>query len=156
MTAVSPDPEPGAVDGAPPTLVYLVGRVNQGVRRELQRRLAPHELSVPELTAMSVLQRRPGLSNAQLARRSMITPQSMNDVVAELERRGLVTRRADPSHGRILRARLTPAGHGMLRRVSPAVDALQAELLRDVSEADREIVVRGLVAAMRRLSDGSG
>lgn len=153
MTAAFPEPFPIAtVDEAPPTLVYLVGRLNQGVRRELQRRLAPHELSVPELTALSVLQRRPGLSNAQLARRSLITPQSMNDVVTALERRGLVERSLDPSHSRILQTRLTRAGHGMLRRVTPIVDALQEELLQDVPEPDREVVVRGMAAAMRRLS----
>jgi DNA-binding MarR family transcriptional regulator len=139
------------IDEDSPTLLYLVGRVNQGIRRELQQRLAEHELSLPEFTALSVLKRRPGLSNAQLARRSFITPQSMNDVVATLERRGLVERRVDPSHGRILRARLTPAGRGRLRRVSPSVEALQNELLADVPEGDREVVVRGLLAIMRRL-----
>ncbi len=136
----------------PPTLVYLVGRINQGVRRELQRRLAKHELSVPDLTVLSVLQRRPGLSNAQLARRSLITPQAMNDVVARLERRELVERRVDPSHRGILLTRLTPAGHGMLRRVRPIVDGLQEELLQDVPAAEREVVVRGLASVVGRLS----
>jgi len=141
---------------APPTLVYAVGRASQGVRRELQRRLAPWELSVPELTALSVLQRRSGLSNAQLARRSLITPQSMNDVVAALERRGLMARTADPSHGRILRAELTPDGRRLLRKVNPVVARLQDELLKEVPDDEREIVVRGLVSVMRVLSDGLG
>lgn len=132
--------------------MYLVGRVNQGVRRELQRRLSSHELSIPEFTVLSVLRRRPGLSNAQLARRSLMTPQSMNVVVAELERRDFVERRVDPAHHRILQTRLTPKGSGMLRRVAPIAAALQDELLQDVPEQEREIVVRGLAAAMRRLS----
>jgi DNA-binding MarR family transcriptional regulator len=135
-----------------PTFVYLIGRVNQGVRRELQRRLAPHELSVAELTALSVLQHRPGLSNAQLARRSLITPQSMNDVVATLEQRGLVERRVDPSHGRILRTRLTRAGRRMLGRTDPIIEGLQAELLQDIPARDRDTVLRGLICATRRLS----
>ena len=138
----------------PPTLVYLVGRVSQGVRRELRRRLEPFGLSVPELTALSVLQRRPGLSNAQLARRSMITPQSMNDVVAALERRGLMERRGDPAHRGILRARLTPAGRRLLRAVEPVVEGLQEEVLADVPEGEREVVVRALLSAMARLSGG--
>jgi DNA-binding MarR family transcriptional regulator len=102
-----------------PTLVYLVGRVDHGVRRELQRRLAPHELSVPELTALSVLQRQPGLSIAQIARRSLVSPQAMGYVILALEQGGLVQRHADPLHGRMLRARLTPAGLGKLRHVNP-------------------------------------
>lgn len=138
-------------ENQPPTLVYLVGRLNHGIRRELQRRLATHELSLPELTALSGLQRRPGLSTAQLARRSLVTPQAMNIIIAELETRGLVQRRVDPSHRRILEARLTPAGHGLLRRVDPIVEALQTELLQDVPKAERDAVVRGLTAVMRRL-----
>ena len=135
-----------------PTLVHLVGRLNHGIRPELQRRLARHKLSLPELTALSELQHRPGLSTAQLARRSLVTPQAMSITIAELERRGLVQRRADPSHRRILQARLTPAGHRQLRRIDPIVAALQTELLQDVPEAERDAVVSGLTAVMRRLS----
>jgi hypothetical protein len=53
-----------------------------------------------------VLRARPGLSNAQLARRSLVAPQS---ILAKLERRGLVGREVDPGHGRILRATPTEA-----------------------------------------------
>ena len=139
-------------DEATPTFVYLVGRLNQGVRRELQQRLSPHGLSVPQFTVLSVLKSRPGLSNAQLARRSLITPQSMNVIVAELEERDLVERRVDPAHNRILQTRLTAKGRGMVRRVAPIAQALQAELLQDVPDHERDIVVRGLEKAMRRLS----
>jgi DNA-binding MarR family transcriptional regulator len=138
-------------ESQPPTLVYLVGRLNHGIRRELQRRLATHNLSLPELTALSGLQRRPGLSTARLARRSLVTPQAMNIIIAELETRGLVQRRVDPSHRRILEARLTPAGRGLLRRVDPIVEALETELLQDVPKAERDAVMRGLTAAMRRV-----
>ncbi len=43
---------------ARPSLVYVVGRVNQGVRRELRKALAPWGLTVPELTTLSVLRTR--------------------------------------------------------------------------------------------------
>lgn len=134
-----------------PSLVYVVGRVNQGVRRELRKALAPWELSVPELTALSVLRTRPGLSNAQLARRSLTTPQSMNEVIAALEARGLVARTVDPSHGRILRTRLTPEGEQLLQEVDPVVHALQDEMLSGVPPEHREIVLAGLVSCMQSL-----
>jgi DNA-binding MarR family transcriptional regulator len=134
------------------TFVYLVGRVDQGVRRELQRRLAPHEISLPELTALSVLHGQPDLSTAQIARRSLVSPQAMSYIISELERRSLVERQIDPSHRRILRTRLTAAGRGKWNTVNPIVEAFQAELLQDVSETEREVVLRGLTAAMKRLS----
>ena len=98
----------GSVGDVP--FVYVVGRVNQGIRRELQARLAAWGLSIAELTALSALARRPGLSNAQLARRAMVTPQSMIEILSALEARGLVRRELDPDHARILRAELPPAG----------------------------------------------
>lgn len=134
-----------------PQLVYVVGRVNQGVRRELRKKLLPWDLSVPELTALSVLRTRPGLSSAQLSRRSLTTPQSMSEVVAGLERRGLVQRTVDPAHQRILRMTITVDGERLLDEVDPVVIELQDELMADVPLEHRGIVLEGLVACMRTL-----
>ena len=78
-----------------------------------------HGLSVNQYTTLSVLDRRSGLSNAQLARRSLVSPQSMNEVLLTLEERGLVRRRAHPDHGRILQARLTAKGRRSLAAATP-------------------------------------
>ncbi len=145
----------GTGGGAEASLVYVVGRVNQGIRREMRARLAELDLSVPEYTALSVLHARPGLSNAQLARRSLLAPQSMLEVLAKLESRGLVRREVDPAHGRILRAALTPEGRALLARADPAIEAIQEWLLADVPERDRTIVLDGMLSAMNKLSDRS-
>lgn len=144
-----------AVD-ADVTLIYLVGRVNQGIRREMRQRLAPWGLSVPEFTAMSILTRRPRLSNAQLARRSLVTPQTMIEILANLERRGLVAREVDPDHGRILRAELTEAGAEVIAAAEPAIDAIQDEILTGVPEEERRIVLEVMFTAMHRLRSGLG
>lgn len=144
-----------APEAAPPALPYVISRVHQGVRRELSARLGEWDLSLPHFTTLSVLQRRPDLSNAQLARRSLVTPQSMIEIVSSLERRGLVTRTADPAHGRILRARLTADGNRILEAVAPAVQELQDEMLSDVPEEHRGILLSGMISCMRRLSGHS-
>jgi DNA-binding MarR family transcriptional regulator len=135
-------------------LPYLLGRVDRGVRAELQERLRAYGLSVPEYTTLSVLQTRPGLSNAQLARRSLITPQSMNQVVAALERRGLIERTPDPAHQRILRTTLTRAGEKLLDELAGMVTALEDEILADLSPEQRNALVEGLRSCMRRLAAG--
>ena len=137
-----------------PSFAYVIGRVDHGIRREMRRRLADQRLSVQQYTALSVLRSRPGLSNAQLARRSLVTPQSMIEILSQLERRGLVRRDVDPSHGRILRTELTPAGHELLVAVDPAMASMQAQMLADVPEADRAILLAGMLSAMDRLSNG--
>lgn len=152
LRSVAKSAPDGGADEA--SLIYVVGRVNQGIRREMRARLASVDLSVQEYTALSVLRARPGLSNAQLARRSLVAPQSMLETLAKLEARGLAVREVDPGHGRILRARLTPPGRALLAVADPSIRAMQEQLLADVPARDRAIVLRGMVSAMRRLSAG--
>jgi DNA-binding MarR family transcriptional regulator len=135
-------------------LIYIVGRVDQGIRQEMRLRLAEWDLSVPEFTALAVLKRRPGLSNAQLARRSLVRPQSMNEILVKLEERGLLHREVDPDHARILRAVLTPDGTQLLGAVEPAVRAIQDELFADVPEPQRQVMIDGLRSAMEKLRSG--
>ncbi len=136
------------------SLIYVVGRVNQGIRREMRLRLADWNLSVPEFTALSVLRRRPGLSNAQLARRSMVTPQTMIEILAGLETRGLVQRSGDPDHGRILRAELTAAGGKLLDAAEPGIDAIQEQMLAGVPKRQRQLVLDVMLKAMQTLRPG--
>jgi DNA-binding MarR family transcriptional regulator len=90
----------------------------------------------------------------ELARRSMITPQSMNQVVAALERRGLIEREPDPAHQRILRTTLTSAGVELLDELSDMATALEEEILADLAPEQREALIEGLRACMRRLAAG--
>jgi DNA-binding MarR family transcriptional regulator len=135
-------------------LIYIVGRVDQGIRQEMRLRLAEWDLSVPEFTALAVLKRRPGLSNAQLARRSLVRPQSMNEILVKLEERGLLRRDVDPDHARILRAALTQEGLQLLAAAERAVKAIQDELFADVPEPERQVMIKGLMSAMEKLRSG--
>ena len=134
------------------SLIYAVGRVHQFVRREMGARLAPWQLTVQEYTALSVLRARPGLSNAQLARRSLVAPQSMLEILAKLERRQLVARTVDPGHGRILRTTPTEAGLALLTSADPAVAAIQDEVLAGVPSAQRAVLESAMRAAMAHVS----
>ena len=136
-----------------PSLTYVIGRVEQGVRRELRARLGPLGCSVPDVTTLSVLRGRSGLSNAQLARRALTTPQSMIEVLASLERRALVVRRADAANARIMRAELTDPGRRLLARADAVVAKLEDELLAAVSPDAREQVRAALLSAMAELSE---
>jgi DNA-binding MarR family transcriptional regulator len=150
--------DPAAVDAASEasapdaSLVYVIGRVNQGIRRELGVALRPWDLSIQEYTALSVLRSRPGLSNAQLARRALVSPQSMLEIIGRLTDRGLIFRAVDPAHRRVLRAELTTAGTRLLETASPAVEAVQDRVFADVSAAQRRTLMAALQAAMVRLS----
>ena len=112
-----------------PRLSYVIGRVERVLRRRITAAVEPMGLTLPAYTALSVLRVHDGLSNAQLARRSFVTPQSMSEVLALLVERGYVRRRAEPGHGRVLRTELTKSGSRALERCDRAVDAVEAKLL---------------------------
>jgi DNA-binding MarR family transcriptional regulator len=135
-----------------PSLIYAVGRVNQGIRRDMRARLAGFSLSVQEYTTLSVLAVRPGLSNAQLARRALVTPQSMIEILSKLESRRLVRRTADPANARVLRAELTGAGTALLARADPSVAEIEQRVLGAIPPREREVVVSGMLALMDELS----
>ena len=148
---------PGAADPADelgPTLLYLVGRIDRMVRRAIDDVVRSRGLSVNQYTTLSVLQRRSGLSNAQLARRALVSPQSMNEVLLTLEERGLVRRRAHPDHGRILQARLTAKGRKLLAACDLQVRAVEARMVSRLSDEQRAALRDGLVRSAQSLQDG--
>lgn len=143
----------GGADNTPvePRAVYLVGRLDRLLRRRLADVLAPHRLTLAEYTALSVLASRSGLSNAQLARRTLITPQSMNEVLAHLVGLGLVSRRPDPDHARVLRTELTAAGKRTLAAANRTVAAIEREMLSGLTEAQATKFAAALASCIEQL-----
>jgi DNA-binding MarR family transcriptional regulator len=135
-----------------PRVSYVVGRLDRAIRRGLDESLRPMGLSWPQYTMLSVLRARPGLSNAQLARRSMITPQSMSEIVLAMEARGLIVRHRDPTHHRILRAELTAEGESLLAECDRAVNELEAEMLSGLPEDDQARLLEDLRTCVAHLS----
>jgi DNA-binding MarR family transcriptional regulator len=132
-------------------LLYAIARLERATRRELERGLQPLGLTVSQYTALSVLRSRSGLSSAQLARRSYVSPQAMNELIAALDAKGLITRRPSPSHQRILQATLTPRGRQVARRGDKVVDQVEDVMLDGVAAADRAallVTIRGCVQRM--------
>jgi DNA-binding MarR family transcriptional regulator len=142
------------VPDSSPRVSYVVARLDRAVRREIDDRVRPHGLTATQYTALSVLARRTGLSNAQLARRSYVTPQSMSQLIAAVERAGLIERTPDPAHRRILRAQLTRKGRRVLAACDEAVDDMERKMLRDIPAHDRELFHQQLIACVRGLGAG--
>lgn len=134
-----------------PRLSYLIGRLDRVLRRRLSAAVEPVGLSLPAYVALSVLRAQDGLSNAQLARRSLVTPQSMSEALATLVDRGYVQRRSDPGHGRIIRTELTAAGRRALERCDRAVDEVEREMLGGLTAADAARLRKALVHCGRAL-----
>jgi DNA-binding MarR family transcriptional regulator len=134
-----------------PRLSYLIGRLDRVLRRRLTAAVEPAGLTLPAYVALSVLRAQDGLSNAQLARRSLVTPQSMSEALSQLVERGYVRRRADPDHGRIIRTELTDTGSRALARCDRAVDEVEREMLGDLDAGEVASLRNALIHCGRAL-----
>jgi DNA-binding MarR family transcriptional regulator len=134
---------------AVPRIGYLIYRVERRLRVRLDEAVASHGVTTTEYVTLSVLRERDGLSCAQLARWAFVTPQAMNLVISALERRGLIRRRPDPNHGRVLRASVTAKGLKVLERCDRAMDAIEDDML-DGLDSDVLDTVRGALRSCAR------
>jgi DNA-binding MarR family transcriptional regulator len=137
-----------------PRVSYMIARLDRVLRRRLSAAVEPSGLTLPAYTALSVLRAQDGLSNAQLARRTLVTPQSMSEALALLVDRGYVRRRAEPGHGRIIRIELTAAGRRALERCDRAVDGVEREMLGDL-DADEATSLRDALSRCGRALEGN-
>ena len=137
-----------------PRLSYVIARLERALRAAINDRVKPHGLTTLQYTTLSVLGAGGELSNAQLARRSYMTPQAMSEVIEALEAKGLIRRDPHPSHRRIYPATLTAKGRKVLGECDRAVDLLEEQMLRDLSPSERAGLADALRSAVRSLQAG--
>jgi DNA-binding MarR family transcriptional regulator len=128
-----------AAETAKPTpaarTTYLIKRVERGVKSLLDDQLRSLGITTNQYTALSVLRSRSGISSAELARRSFVSAQAMNQVITVLEDNGLIMRKPDPKHRKILQAYITPTGQQLLDSCERLIDAAEAELFQELTPA---------------------
>jgi DNA-binding MarR family transcriptional regulator len=117
---------------------YALKQAASALRSAMEASLDPIGLTVTQYACLEQLSRRPGQSNAELARGTFVTRQSMNEVLRGLEDRGFLTRPSSVDHGRALPTHLTPAGATILRSASAAVVGVEERMLGTLGAADRQ------------------
>lgn len=89
------------------------------------------------------------LSQADLGKAAALDPRDVTHTVRALEERGLVSRTGDPNHGRRVLVSLTQAGQITAGQLERAMEAVQEEILRDLSSAERATLI-GLLERVGR------
>ncbi len=123
---------------------YLVKRAQSVIHLALEEIVSKHGLGIPHYVVLTLLAETPGLPNAELARKAFVTPQSMNEVLKQLEASGLVERHPSPSNARILCAHLTQAGEQKWRSVDEGVQELEERLLQGLTRDEVRVLNRSL------------
>jgi DNA-binding MarR family transcriptional regulator len=113
-------------------------RVSIGLlRRRLRQVKSEGELTLPESSALTRLDRNGPATSTALARQEQISPQSMGATLSALEVRGLVERRPDPGDGRRVVLSVTEAGREVMQnRRNARTEQLAQALLTGFTPAE--------------------
>jgi DNA-binding MarR family transcriptional regulator len=114
------------------TIGFALKQAQQALRTRLDSGLREIGLTTPQYAVLAFLEVEAGASNAALARRAFVTPQTMQAILIALERAGLIARTPHPEHGRVQMTQLTARGRGALKAASGIV-ADAEERLRNAS-----------------------
>jgi len=132
---------------------YLLRQAHNTHRIRMEKVLAEMGITLPQFSVMTMLEAYPGISGAELARLSLLTPQTMSVIVRNLEKTGWITRRPHAEHGRIQIIEITEPGRKLLHECKQAAEAAEEVLLRRITPEDELIVRRWLVAVAQGSED---
>ncbi|QCP53312.1 MarR family transcriptional regulator [Trinickia violacea] len=124
---------------------YLMRQAGAALRLRMERALADYGVTPPQFNVLTMLVAYPGISNADVARLSMLTPQTVSVIVANLERSGAIERRPHAIHGRIQHIDVTPAGKALLKSCRVRTREIEQQLLNGLSEDEERVIRRWLV-----------
>lgn len=132
-------------------LGYKLKKTQHALRLHMDEALRALDLTTPQYAVLAQLELKPGASNAALARSAFITAQTMHGIVANLEKRGLIQRKSDPQHGRVLRAELTDQGHKVLINAHDMIRDVESGMLATVSTEHQALLEKLLLECFNNL-----
>jgi DNA-binding MarR family transcriptional regulator len=137
-----------------PRLLYLVKQLESAIRARMDVALRPRRITVPQYTALTVLEQHDDMSAAQLARHTFVTAQAMDGVVAALQSAGLIVRHRDPENRRRLVISLTEQGRALLEDCRQDVDRIEAVAFAALTTEQRSRLGEWLGESRRALATG--
>ena len=130
-----------------------VARVHQLWKKVFGEALAPLGIQVAHYDVLANIAHVPGLTQQALAEKLLVGRSAMSMLLPELERRGLIERRADEADRRLRRLWLTPEGQALTDRAMVIhVERLEA-MMTVLSDAECDAVgemMRRIAASMTR------
>jgi DNA-binding MarR family transcriptional regulator len=123
---------------------YQMKRAQHALRLAMDGALRGVGLTTPQYAALSVLEEEAGLSGAALARRCFVTPQTMNQILMNLQGSGMVERRPHPEHGRVLSVYLTRKGAELVALAHGEVEAIEERMLAGLDRGERYRLLEAL------------
>ena len=134
----------------PARTIYLIKRLEVAIRLMLERELRDLDLTPSQYTTLSMLAANGETSSSDLARRVLVTPQSMSEMIKALDRKGLIKRQESEGNRKVLDIALSPAGRALLEKAEARVDALEATMFAAIAPDQLETMRERLVTILAR------
>jgi DNA-binding MarR family transcriptional regulator len=132
-------------------VAFLLRQAHSALRAVIDRELAPLSLTGPQYSALNVIDRLPGLSGSELARASMLTQQTTNEILLALARRGLVEREPRGGNRRVLEVHATDEGKRIIARGRRIVYRIERRMVADLDPRDQARFRKWLVRCAQAL-----
>ena len=110
------------------------------LRQRLDAELAGLGITAPQNAVLLAVADNPRISNASLARAAFVTPQTMQGILVNLERAGLIVRSPHLVHGRIIMTELTKAGRKAVQAGTIAAEAVERQMLSGLSAQEAKLL----------------
>ena len=135
-------------------LGLVIKRAEQALIARKTAALREFGLTVPQYAALLLLTSGDGtgMSAAQLARESLVTPQTMATVLTNLEAKGLIERGQSPLHQKVVVNRVTPAGAALLKDADVAALDVENRLAAAFTDIERRQFAAWLERAIDSLA----
>lgn len=126
-------------------LGYLLRQAAGAYRHQMERALADLHVTPPQFAVLTMLKAYPGLSNADLARLTLLTPQTVSIIINNLERAEAIVRRPHHYHGRVQQIEISETGKTLLARCRERVQVIEKKLAEGLSQEEESAIRKWLV-----------
>jgi DNA-binding MarR family transcriptional regulator len=136
----------------PPAELPLATDLRNVIGRMIRRLRVQYRFPLTQAAVLGRLDRDGPQCIGELATAERVRPQSMSQVLAELEAENMIARSPDEADGRRTRIALTPEGRTALTEDRARRDGWLAQAIAEFTPSERETLAEA-VDLLRRLSD---
>lgn len=126
---------------------YQVRMTNRAFQARLRESVEPFGVSAGMWYFLRLLWQKDGLTQGELSRRIGLMAPTAFAALGGMERRGLVTRRKDPTDGRKINVFLTEYGKTLREQMLPLAHEINAEGLRSLTKDE----IKTLLLLLKRI-----
>jgi MarR family transcriptional regulator, transcriptional regulator for hemolysin len=161
-SSAAPLPEPNEPAVAEPVarqsirLSFLIHDVSRMRRTAFDQLMRPLGVTRAQWWVLAHLSRNDGMTQRKLADALDVGKASVGTFLEKLEASGFIERRDDPIDKRAKRVYMARAGHQLLKQMTQEENVFNERILHDLSQQDRETMIRTLTCIKRALSEQIG